>query len=343
VKAISTRTPKAGTSSVRSSKGMRVIGLSISNPTKISAGPYACGGMAEMNGAKNKVPAKHSAVMTAVRPVRPPASTPVADPIEAPDVVVPITAAKVVASASAIIGRSICGRLPSLSRKPARADTPISVPMVSTKAITKIVRTTGKNPQVNRLCRSSWKNKGCRLGGRLTQPLGAGAAPVTKLRRAVARTPLRIAAGKRRMLSTVISRNPRMESRTESEVRWPGRSQGNNAGLVQPDEGEKQSDADGVAVTERGGNGVDHPLPEAEQSHQNKKNSGQEHRAQSALPSVAKHMNHGERDESVFTHIRTDGERAVGIEAHQQRSEDDGKNGGCKRGVSWHAGGFQDG
>ena len=125
--------------------------------------------------------------------------------------------------------------------------------------------------------------------------------------------------------------------------RSPGRSQGNNAGLVQPYEGEKQSDADGVAVTERGGNGVDHPLPEAEQSHQNKKNSGQEHRAQSALPSVAKHMHHRESDESIFAHIRTDGERAVGIETHQQRSEDGGENGGCKRGASRHAGSFQDG
>src|SRR5208282_2438773 len=116
--------------------------------------------------------------------------------------------------------------------------------------------------------------------------------------------------------------------------RRPGRSQGNNAGLVQPYESEKQSDADGVTVTERGGNGVDHPLAEAEQSHQNKKNSSQKHRAQSALPSVAKHMHHRESDESVFAHIRTDGKRAVGIEAHQQRSEDGGKNGGCERGAS---------
>ena len=83
---------------------MRVIGVSISKPTKINAGPYACGGIAEINGAKNSVPTKQSAVTTEVNPVRPPASTPVADSMYAPEVVVPITAAKVVASASAIIG-----------------------------------------------------------------------------------------------------------------------------------------------------------------------------------------------------------------------------------------------
>src|SRR5208337_5538324 len=104
----------------------------------------------------------------------PPASTPVADSIYAPEVVVPITAAKVVARASAIIGRSICGRLPSLSRKPARAETPIRVPIVSTNAITRMVRTTGKKAQLKRLCKSKRKNTGSRLGGKLTHAVGAG-------------------------------------------------------------------------------------------------------------------------------------------------------------------------
>ena len=39
VKAISAITPNAGTTSLKSSNGMRVIGVSISKPTKISAGP----------------------------------------------------------------------------------------------------------------------------------------------------------------------------------------------------------------------------------------------------------------------------------------------------------------
>src|SRR6266851_1500725 len=125
--------------------------------------------------------------------------------------------------------------------------------------------------------------------------------------------------------------------------RRAGRSYGDDAGLIQSDAGEEQSDANGVAVTKSGGNGVNHPLAEPEQGHQNKQDSGQEHRAQSALPRVAQHLNHSERDESVFAHVRTDGERAVGIEAHQQCSENGGEDGGRERSASRHAGSLQDG
>ena len=54
-------------------------------------------------------------------------------------------------------------------------------------------------------------------------------------------------------------------------------------------------------------------------------------------------MDNRERDESVFTHVGSDGKRAVGIEAHQQRSENGGENGGRERGACGHAGSFQDG
>src|SRR5205807_351907 len=125
--------------------------------------------MAATKGEKNNVPAKHDAVMIAAKPVLPPASTPVADSIYAPAVVVPTSAAKLVDSASTIMGRSISGRLPCSSRKPARADTPIRVPMVSTKAIMKIVNTTGKNPQLQAPLKSNLKKTGKRLGGELIQ------------------------------------------------------------------------------------------------------------------------------------------------------------------------------
>src|ERR1019366_2653774 len=137
------------------------------------------------------------------------------------------------------------------------------------------------------------------------------------------------------------------KNRKRSEMarshRRSGRTNGDDAGLIQADEGEKQSDADSVTVTEGGGNGVDHPLAKAEQSHQNKKNSGQEHRAQSALPRVSEHVDRRERDKSVLAHIRTDGKRTVGIKAHQQRSENGRENGGCERSTRRHSGRFQDG
>src|SRR5713101_5949197 len=60
-----------------------------------------------MKGEKNNVPTKHRAVTTAVRPVRPPACTPVADSMNAPEVEVPTTAANIIDRASAIIGRDL--------------------------------------------------------------------------------------------------------------------------------------------------------------------------------------------------------------------------------------------
>src|SRR6266705_911912 len=64
-----------------------------------------------MNGEKKSVPRKQIAVTTAVNPVLPPASTPVADSMKAPEVDVPTKAAKITESASTVIGRSICGKL----------------------------------------------------------------------------------------------------------------------------------------------------------------------------------------------------------------------------------------
>ena len=154
-----------------------MTGETISKPTTIKADPYACGGMAPTNGEKKSVPTKQSAVTTAVRPVRPPASTPVADSMNAPEVVVPTMEAKMIESASAAMGRSICGRFPFSSRNPARAETPINVPIVSTKAMMKIVRTTGKKPQVRTPEKSSLRKIGESEGGMLTQALGAGATP----------------------------------------------------------------------------------------------------------------------------------------------------------------------
>src|SRR5947209_18717078 len=102
-----------------------------------------------MNGEKNSVPRKQIAVTTAVNPVLHPASTPVSDSMKAPQVDVSSKAAKITESASTVIGRSMCGKFPLSSRNPARADTPISVPMVSTKAIIQIVSTIGKNLQLS--------------------------------------------------------------------------------------------------------------------------------------------------------------------------------------------------
>src|SRR5438128_6460263 len=132
-----------------------------------------------MNGEKNSVPRKQIAVTTTVNPVPPPASAPDDDSMKAHEVDVPTKAAKITESASTVIGRSICGKFPFSPRNPARADTPIRVPIVSTKAIIKIVSTIGKNPQFSAARKSTLNSIGEMLGGKLTHAFGGGATRVT--------------------------------------------------------------------------------------------------------------------------------------------------------------------
>ena len=121
------------------------------------------------------------------------------------------------------------------------------------------------------------------------------------------------------------------------------RADGHDAGLIQTDKGKKETDSDRIAVAQRRRNRFHHPLPQAEEGHQDKENSGDEYRSQSLLPSVAEDVNYGKCDEGVFAHVGGDGERAVGIKAHQQRAEN-GRQDGCRqRRARRHARGFKDG
>ncbi len=152
--------------------------------------------MAATNGAVKAESAKQMATTTAVSPVRPPASIPVADSTKAPEVVVPNSGASTVASASAIMGRSICGRLPCSSRKPARAESPMSVPMVSTKAMMKMVRATGRALGESAPRRSICAKMGAMLMRELqTSAVGHGATRVANATSAVVTIPMRIAPG----------------------------------------------------------------------------------------------------------------------------------------------------
>ena len=76
--------------------------------------------------ARNTIP-----VVSAVRPVRPPASTPDADSTKVVTVEVPVQAPATVPTASANRASLILGILPSLSSMPARLAVPTRVPMVS--------------------------------------------------------------------------------------------------------------------------------------------------------------------------------------------------------------------
>ncbi len=139
----------------------------------------------------------------------------------APAVVVPARPANIVAIASASIGRSICGSVPSASRNPARAETPISEPIVSINAITNIVSSTPKNPTLNAPRRSSCSMIGAGFGGMLTHADGAFATPVTNAIAAEIRIPIRIAPGTRRTINIEMSTKLRIAISTDGVARLP--------------------------------------------------------------------------------------------------------------------------
>ena len=72
VKHIRVMVMKAGMSSDRSSKLMSAIGLIMSIPTMMSAGPYANGGITEKRGAKKRAESISNAVTTDAKPDRAP-------------------------------------------------------------------------------------------------------------------------------------------------------------------------------------------------------------------------------------------------------------------------------
>ena len=108
--------------------------LNIRNPTTIRAGAVANDGIAVKTGAKNIDNKKRIAVVSAVRPVLPPAATPADDSTKVVVVEVPRTAPEEVAIASARSAGRIFGSLPSLSSISAFVATPMRVPSVSKRS-----------------------------------------------------------------------------------------------------------------------------------------------------------------------------------------------------------------
>ena len=207
MKLINAMTANAGVDSVGSSKSIFAIGAIITEPMITSAGPYAAGGIAVTSGAKKSDGTISAAMKTAVNPVRPPACTPAADSMNAPEVVVPASAANTVANASQSMGCAIRDRLPRSSRNPAREETPIKEPIVSINAMTKIESRTPKNRKFSTAERSALNIIGAGFGGVPIHAPGPGTMPLTNATIDAARIPSRMAPGTRRRVKTAIARN----------------------------------------------------------------------------------------------------------------------------------------
>ena len=97
--------------------------------------------MMAATGAMNIQARNSTPVVRAVRPVRPPASTPEADSTKVVTVEVPVQAPATVPIASDSRASFMLGMLPSLSTIPAREAVPTRVPMVSNMSIMQKVMT----------------------------------------------------------------------------------------------------------------------------------------------------------------------------------------------------------
>ena len=120
--------------------------------------------MARKIGERNRARPKRIAVVTAVRPVRPPSETPEALSTKVVVVEVPRTAPAQVATASAISAPLMRGSFPFLSSMFALEDTPIRVPMVSNISTNRNANMITKNSPVFRMEKSSFPKIGARLG-----------------------------------------------------------------------------------------------------------------------------------------------------------------------------------
>ena len=104
-------------------------------PTKISATPVTAVGIIRNSGDR-KMHTRNSTPLTiAVRPVRPPASTPMVDSMKVEIVVHPVPEPTTVPTASTRKGFSIWGKLPFSSSILVWAPTAISAPKVAKKSL----------------------------------------------------------------------------------------------------------------------------------------------------------------------------------------------------------------
>ena len=161
---------------------------------------------------KNIARRKSTATVSAVRPVRPPCSTPLALSTKVVTVEVPSTAPAVVPIASDMSAWLALGRRPFSSSMLARLETPTSVPTVSKKSTKKKASVTLQKAGCASIEKSIFMNIGESDGGMETIPSGIFATPSGIASAVTTTTPMRMPPFTRRASSVTMSSRPRMES-----------------------------------------------------------------------------------------------------------------------------------
>jgi hypothetical protein len=115
-----------------------------------------------------------------------------------------------------------------------------------------------------------------------------------------------------------------------------------DAGFLQGDDGEEQTDTGHNRGTQRGGDAGHQPGTHAGQRQCEEHQSRDEHGGQRLLPRQSGGADHGEGEERIQAHARCHAHGEVGSEGHHQRAQCGGQAGGDEHGARVHAGGGKD-
>ena len=123
--------------------------------------------------------------------------------------------------------------------------------------------------------------------------------------------------------------------------RQPGGAAGDDAGLVEADQGEEQADPHREGVLQARRNGLGQPRADAGQCDQQEHDAAHEHGSEHLRPAGAD-RGQAEGDERVLAHVGRHRDRPVGVERHQQAAEGGGEDGRDGAGTGRDAGEGED-
>ena len=127
-----------------------------------------------------------------------------------------------------------------------------------------------------------------------------------------------------------------------AEADQRGRIVDDDAGILQRDDTEEQTDTGGDGATQRMRDAGDQPASDAGDGEDHEDDARDEDRAQRLLPGKAERRHHREGEEGVEPHARRHADGPVGDQRHHRRAERGRDAGGHEDRVAVHAGGGQD-
>ena len=116
-----------------------------------------------------------------------------------------------------------------------------------------------------------------------------------------------------------------------------GRTGRDDAGVLQGENAEKQTDSRGDAHLQAERDGVDDPAPHGRQAQRHEQESGNEDRPERHLPPIAQLEDDDVAEERVETHPRGERHGVVGVEPHDEGAERGREAGRDEDGVERHA------